>query len=88
MLSFLPSTNTLKELYSALLLKLGVLKTFLLAMRGKPTHLGRLNSQSLEIEAIAKVIHHLVSLYSVDTPTRTLLHTIIEYHHLEIGTDK
>ena len=80
MLSLLPNTNTLKELNSALLPKLGVMKTFLLAMRSAPTYLGGLNLQSLEIEAIAQAIHHLVSLYFADTLTRTLLHVIIEYH--------
>ena len=81
-------TNTLKKLHSALQPELGVMKTFPLAMRSAPTHLGRLNLQSLEIEVIAQAIRHLVSLYSVDTPTRTLLHAIKEYYQLEIGTDK
>ena len=56
-------------------------------MRSLPTFLGGLNLQLLEVEAIVYVIHHLVSLYSSETPTKLLLKIIIEYHQLEIGTD-
>ena len=88
MLSFPSNTNTLKKLHSALLLKLGIIKTFPVAIRSVPTHLGGLNLHSLEIEMIAQMIHHLVSLYLADTLRRALLHTIIEYHQLELGTDE
>ena len=52
------------------------------------TFLEGLNLQLLEVEVITQAIHHLVSLYSLDTLTKLLLQTIIEYHQLEIGTDR
>ena len=78
--------NVLAKLHAAVLLKLEVMKTFPIVIRSLLTFLGGLNLQLLEVEAIAQVIHHLVSLYSLDTPTKLLLQTIIEYYQLEIGT--
>ena len=72
----------------AVLPKLGVIKTFSIVLRSLLIFLGGLNLQLLEVEVIAQAIYHLVSLYSLDTPTKLLLKTIIEYHQLEIGTDK
>ena len=88
MLSFAPSSNVLGKLHAALLPKLGVMKTFPTVMRRVPAHLGGLNLRSVEVEALAQAIHHLISLYEADTPTRLLLKTIIEYHQLELGTNK
>ena len=59
MLSFPSNTSTLEKLHSELLPKLGVMKMFLVAMRSRPTHLGGLNLQSLEIEVIKQAIYHL-----------------------------
>ena len=86
-LSFTKDSNVLAILHTALLPKLGVMKTFPIALRSLPVHLGGLNLQSIEVEAIAQAIHHLISLYTADTPTKLLLKTIIEYHQLELGTD-
>ena len=44
--------------------------------------------QLLEVEAIAQVIHHLVSLYLDNTTTKLLLKTIIEYYQIELGIDR
>ena len=63
------------------------MKTFPMIIRSLLTFLRGLNLQLLEVEAIAHTIHHLVSLYSSETPTKLLLKTIIEYHQLEIGTE-
>ena len=64
------------------------MKTFPVVMRSVPTHLGGLNLQLVEVETIAQAIHHLISLYAAETPTKFLLKTIIEYYQLELGTDK
>ena len=79
-LSFPTDMNILAKLHAILLPKLGVMKIFPMIMRSLPTFLGGLNLQLLEVEAIAYAIHHLVSLYSSETPTKLLLKTIIEYH--------
>ena len=63
------------------------MKTFPIALRSIPVYLGGLNLRSIEVEAIAQSIHHLISLYIADTPSKLLLKTIIEYHQLELGTD-
>jgi len=80
--------NVLAKLHAAVLLKLGVIKIFPVVMKSFATFLGGLNLQLLEVEVIAQAIYHLVSLYSLDTPTKLLLKIIIEYHQLEIGADK
>ena len=60
---------------------------FPIVLRSMPVHLGGLNLQSIEVEVIVQAIHHLILLYTADTPTKLLLKTIIEYHQLELGTD-
>ena len=80
--------NILAKLHAKLLPKLGVMKTFPLVMRSVPSYLGGLNLQLIEVESIAQAIHHLISLYTAETPTKLLLKTIIEYHQLELGTDR
>ena len=80
--------NILAKLHAVFLPKLGVIKTFPVIIRSLPTFLGGLNLQLLKVEAIAQAIHHLVLLYSSETLTKLLLKIIIEYHQLEIGTDK
>ena len=77
-LSFQPNTNTLKKLHSALLSKIGAMRMFPVATRSAPTHLGRLNLQSFEIETIARATYHLLSLYTADALTRALFYDIIE----------
>ena len=52
-LSFTKDSNILAKLHTALLPKLGVMKTFLISLRSMPVHLGGLNLQSIEVEAIA-----------------------------------
>ena len=86
-LSFTKDSNILAKLHTALLPKLGVMKMFPIALRSMPVYLGGLNLQSIEVEAIAQAIHHLISLYTADMPTKLLLKIIIEYHQLELGTD-
>ena len=73
-------SNMLVQLHAALLPKLGVMKTFPVAIRSAPAYLGRLNLQSLETEVIVQTIHHLVSLHKAEMLTRLLLRVIIEYH--------
>ena len=80
--------NILAKLHAKLLPKLGVMKIFLLVMRSAPSYLGGLNLQSIEIESIVQAIYHLISLYIAETLTKLLLKTIIEYHQLELGTDR
>ena len=72
--------NILAKLYAKLLLKLEVMKTFLLVIRSLPFYLEGLNLQSIEVESLAQVIHYLTLLYAVETLTKLLLKTIIEYH--------
>ena len=79
-LSLENSSNVLAQLHTALLPKLGVMKTFSVAMRSVLAYLGELNLQSLEIELIAQVTHHLVSLHEAEIPTKLLLRLIREYH--------
>ena len=86
-LSFTKDSNILAKLHTALLLKLGVIKTFPIALRSMLVYLGGLNLRSIEVESIAQVIYHLISLYTADTPTKLLLKTIIKYYLLELGTD-
>ena len=52
-LSFTKDSNILATLHTALLPKLGVMKTFLIALRSMPVHLGGLILRSIEVEAIA-----------------------------------
>lgn len=64
------------------------MRTFPIVMRSVPQFLGGLNLRRLEIEVIVQSLHHLISLHSTDTSTCTLLKTLIEYHQLEVGSDK
>ena len=79
-LSLENGSNVLAQLHAVLLPKLGVMKTFPMAIRSELAYLGGLYLQSLETEVIAQVPHHLVSLYKAETPTKLLLRSIIEYH--------
>ena len=88
MLTFTSESNILSTLRATLLPKLGVMKTFPIVMRSTPVHLGGLNLQSVEVDALAQVLHRLISLYAAETPTKLLLKTIIEDHQLELGTDE
>ena len=72
-LSLAPNLNVLDKLHAALLPKLGVMRTFPTVMRGVPTYFGGLNLHLAEVEALAQAIHHLISLYEAETPTRSLL---------------
>ena len=47
-----------------------------------------LNLRSLEITSGAQAIHHLVSLFSRNTPSNLLMFIPIEYHQLEVGVDQ
>lgn len=87
-LSFAPNLNVLDKLHEALLPKLGVMKTFPSVMRSVPAHLGGLDLHLAEVEALAQVMHHFISLHEADTPTRLLLQILMEYHQLELGSDK
>ena len=87
-LTFTSESDILLTLRAALLPKLGVMKTFPIVMRSAPVHLGGLNLQSVEVEALAQALHHLISLYAAETPTKLLLKTIIEDCQLELGTDE
>ena len=80
--------NVLSDLHKAMLPKLKVMRTFPIVMRSVLQFLGGLNLRRLEIEVIAQSLHHLISLYSTDTSACTLLKTLIEYHQLEVGSDK
>ena len=51
-------------------------------------HLTGLNLKSMEVEVIAMGIRYLISLSVIEALTRLLWKTIIEYHQLELGTDK
>ena len=64
------------------------MKNFLKVIRSVPAYFGGLNLHSLEVEALVQALNHLISLHAVGTLTRLLLKTIIEYHKLELGTDK
>ena len=88
MLTFTSESNILLTLCAVLLPKLGAMKTFPILMRSTPVHLGELNLQSVEVEALAQALHHLISLCTVETSTKLLLKTIIENHQLELGTDE
>ena len=48
----------LSRLHIIMLLKLGVMRTFLVIIRNEPIFLGRLSIQLLKLEAIAKATHH------------------------------
>ena len=61
------------------------MKTFLVLIRFCLVELGDLLLHSLEIESIAQAINHFVLLYLVDTLTRHLFKTMIEYVQLEVG---
>ena len=80
--------NVLSILYAKMLPKLGMMKTFPITMRSIPTFLDKLNIKLLKVEAIRQLIHHLVSLYSANTATKLLLKMIIEYHQIELDTDR
>ena len=84
-ISFKPEGNILAKLYATLLLKLYMMKTFLVSMRFCLVELGGLRLHSLEVESIAQAINHFFLLYIVDTPARLLLKTMIEYMQLEVG---
>ena len=88
MLLFPLNLNVLVKLHAALLPKLRVMKTFPNMMRGVPDYLGGLNLHLVEVEALVQAMHHLILLCKVDNLTRLLLQTLIEYHQLELGTDK
>ena len=87
-LSFELNSHVLDKLHTAMLPKLGVMKTFPVVMRGVPAFLGGLNLHLAEVEGFAQSIHHLISLYEANTPTRGLLQILLEYHQLELGLDK
>ena len=87
-LSFAPNLNVLDKLHAALLPKLGVMKTFSSAMRSIPAHFGGLNLHLAEVEALAQATHHFISLHEADTPALLLLQILIEYHQLELGSNK
>ena len=80
--------NVLSDLHRAMLPKLKVMRTFPIVMRSVPQFFGGLNLRRLEIEVIAQSLHHLVSLCSTDTSTCMPLRALIEYHQLEVGSDK
>ena len=81
-------SNVLADLHAAMLPKLRVMRTFPTVMRSVPSFLGGLNLKRLEVETIAQSLHHLITLYSSDTSTQLLLKILIEYHQLELGSDK
>ena len=80
--------NVLSDLHKAMLPKLKVMRTFPIVMRSVSQLLGGLNLRRLEIEVIAQLLHHLISLHSTDTSTCIPLKALIEYHQLEVGSDK
>ena len=55
------------------------MKTFLAAMRYSLLELGELGLHFLEVESTAQAINYFVSLCAVDTLTRLLLKTMMEY---------
>lgn len=87
-LSLAPNLNVLDKLHAALLPKLGVMKSFPTVMRGIPTYFGGLGLHLAEVETLVQAIHHFISLYEAETPTRSLLQILIEYHQLEIGSNR
>ena len=88
MLSFELNSHVLDKLHAALLSKLGVMKTFPTVMRGIPTYFGGLNLHLAEVEALVQATHDFISLYEAETLTRSLLQILIEYHQLEIGSNR
>ena len=82
---FKPEGNILAKLYATLLLKLHIMKTFLVSMRFCLVELGGLGLYLLEVESIAQAINHFISLYVADTSIRLLLKTVIKYIQLEVG---
>lgn len=87
-LSFAPNLNVLDKLHEALLPKLGVMKTFPSTMRSVPAHLGGLDLHLAEVEALAQAMHHFISLCEADALPRLLLQILMEYHQLELGSNK
>ena len=84
-ISFKLKGNTLAKLYATLLLKLHVIKIFLVSMRFCLVELGGLGLYLLEVESIVQAINYFVSLYVADTSTRLLLKIMIECAQLEVG---
>jgi len=84
-MSFKLGSNVLSKLYTTLLFKLRVTKTFLVAMRYSSLELGGLGLYFLEVESNAQAINHFTSLCIADILTRLLLKTMMEYVQLEIG---
>ena len=82
---FKPEGNILAKLHTALLLKLHMMKTFLVSIRFYLVELGGLGLYLLEVESIAQAINYFVSLYIADTLIRLLLKMMIKYVQLEVG---
>ena len=78
-ISFKPEGNILTKLYTILLPKLCMMKTFPVPIRSCPVELEDLDLYLLEVELIAQAINHFILLYIADTPIRLLLKIMIEY---------
>ena len=63
------------------------MRTFPLVMHGASDAIGGFDLRSLEITCGEQAIRHLVSLFTICTPSKLLLITAIEYHTLEIGVE-
>ena len=50
--------------------------------------IGGLNLHSLEITSRVQAIHHLVSFFTSETPSKLLLVTEIKYDQLEVGVEQ
>ena len=87
-LSFALDLSILEKLHTELLPKLGDMKTFPKVIRSVPAHFGGFNLYSAEVEALVQALHNLILLHAAGTLTRLLLKTMIEYHQLELGTDR
>ena len=80
--------NIIIPLHQDMLPKLKIMGTFLKIMRGAPIEAGWIDIYSLETFSGVKAMQHLVSLFTAETPARSLLITEIEYHQLEVGTEQ
>ena len=64
------------------------MKTFPNAMREVPDYLGELNLHLVEVEVLVQAMPRLILLHEANTSNQFLLQILIEYHQLELGTDK
>ena len=85
LLSTNQSRNFLSELYAVLLLKIRLMKTFLVVLRRYLLPAGGLGLWSFKVGPVIQVINCLISLCLVNILSRLPLKTTIEHAELDIS---